>query len=116
MLCQDAEHGDLRCHFNTRVAAAVFSLRERWFRVMRTSVCIPTVRATTLEYAVRSVLRQTFEDWELVVVGQGAEAPPRGATERAAAGDPRIRYIHLDRWGACAARNSGVAASTGEII
>jgi glycosyltransferase involved in cell wall biosynthesis len=83
---------------------------------MRISVCIPTVRSTTLEYAVRSVLRQTLKDWELVVVGQGDAAPLRSATERAAGGDPRVRYLHLDRWGACAARNAGVAASTGELI
>ena len=66
---------------------------------MRITVCIPTVRTTALEYAVRSVRRQTFQDWELVVVGQGDETPLRDATARAADGDVRIRYLHLNRWG-----------------
>jgi glycosyltransferase involved in cell wall biosynthesis len=83
---------------------------------MRMSVCIPSVRATTLEYAVRSVCRQTFQDWELIVVGQGDEAALRAAMNRGAGGDPRVHYLHLDRLGASAARNAGVAASTGDII
>jgi glycosyltransferase involved in cell wall biosynthesis len=82
----------------------------------RISVCIPTVRKDTLGHAVRSIQRQTFQDWDLVVVGQGDEGQLRDATVRAADGDPRIRYLHLDRWGVCAARNAGLAATSGEIV
>jgi glycosyltransferase involved in cell wall biosynthesis len=83
---------------------------------MRFSVCIPTVRASTLFNAVRSVVLQTFVDWELIVVGQG-DADSLGAEMmRAAAGDPRVRYVHLDRRGASAARNAGANSSTGEIV
>lgn len=83
---------------------------------MRFSVCIPTVRKSTLFKAVRSVVLQTFVDWELIVVGQG-DADALGAeTRRAAAGDPRVRYVHLDRRGASAARNAGADRSTGEIV
>jgi glycosyltransferase involved in cell wall biosynthesis len=83
---------------------------------VRITVCIPTIRETALEYAVRSIRRQTLQDWELVVVGQGDEAPLREATERAADGDARVRYLHLNRWGASAARNAALAAGTGEIV
>ena len=83
---------------------------------MRISVCIPTVRPTTLAQAVRSILEQTFQDWELVVVGQGDEAALRAATERGAKGDSRVRYLHIPRRGASVARNAGTTATTGELI
>ena len=54
----------------------------------RLSVCIPAARASTLEHAIRSVLRQDFQDWELFVVGQGAnDGPLREMTTRVADGD-----------------------------
>lgn len=83
---------------------------------VRISVCIPTIRTATIGYAVRSVTQQTFKDWELVVVGQGDEASLCEETLRAADGDPRVRYIHLNRMGASAARNAGFAATTGEVV
>ena len=83
---------------------------------MRISVCIPTVRPTTLAQAVRSILEQTFQDWELVVVGQGDEVALRAATERGAKGDSRVRYLHITRRGASVARNAGTTATTGELI
>lgn len=83
---------------------------------MRFSVCIPTVRPNTVAEAVQSVLAQSFTDWELVVVGQGEEAVLRPVIERAAGGDPRVRYLHLPRRGLSIARNAAIEATTGEII
>jgi glycosyltransferase involved in cell wall biosynthesis len=83
---------------------------------MRFSICIPTVRAATLAFAVDSVRRQSFSDWELLVIGQGERGPLQEATERAAQGDPRIKYLHLDRRGVSSARNAGIAATSGDLI
>lgn len=83
---------------------------------MRFAVCIPTIRPDTLGHAVASIRRQTFTDWELMVVGQGDEPALREAVRAAAAGDPRVSYLHLDRRGASAARNAGLDATTGEIV
>jgi glycosyltransferase involved in cell wall biosynthesis len=80
------------------------------------SVCIPTIRPGTLGAAIRSIIGQDFQDWELVVVGQGNEAVLREITERAAGSDKRVSYIHLDRRGASAARNAGLEASGGEFV
>lgn len=83
----------------------------------RLSVCIPAARASTLEHAIRSVLRQDFQDWELLVVGQGEnDGALRDMTSTTANGDARVRYVHLDKRGTCAARNAGSAASVGEIV
>jgi glycosyltransferase involved in cell wall biosynthesis len=80
-------------------------------------VCIPTVRPGTLGHAVASIVRQTHQDWDLTVVGQGDEEPAlRAATALAAGGDERVRYVHIDGRGASVARNAGANASTGEAI
>ena len=84
---------------------------------MRFSVCITTVRAGVLGHAIRSIAGQTLTDWELIVVGQGPdEAALRAATEEAAPGDPRERYLHLEAKGRSRALNAGMRASGGEII
>ncbi len=56
------------------------------------SVLIPTYTAHDLlrTRAIPSVLAQTYENWELVIVGDSA--PPETATVIEAFGDPRIRY------------------------
>jgi glycosyltransferase involved in cell wall biosynthesis len=82
---------------------------------VRISVCIPTVRPNTVGFAIASIRRQTFADWELTVIGQGDEAALRTTTEQAAAGDERVHYLHSPR-GLSRARNAGIARSTGEII
>jgi GT2 family glycosyltransferase len=86
---------------------------------MRATVCIPTVRPDTLGRTVRSVLDQTWQDWELLVVGQGdaaAEAVLRAATSEAAGHDPRVTYVHLTERGCSRARNAGTRLSSGEVI
>ena len=80
------------------------------------SVCIATVRPQTLEHAVASIRRQTWTAWELVVVGQGNEARLRRATERAAARDERIRYVHLADRGLSRARNAAIRCSRGAVV
>ena len=52
---------------------------------MTISVCIPTVRPRTLGKAIRSVVGQTWSDWELLILGQGDAATEAGL--RAAMGE-----------------------------
>jgi glycosyltransferase involved in cell wall biosynthesis len=83
---------------------------------MLISVCIPTVRSTTIVAAVASVLRQTWTDWELIVVGQGPETNLRSRVEGAAGGNQRVRYVHVKRPGLSRARNAGIDVSRGDVI
>jgi len=80
------------------------------------TVCVPTVRPTTLRRTVQSILAQTWPEWELLVIGQGQDADLGQAGDQLAALDSRIRYIHLDQKGLSRARNAGLRMATGDII
>jgi len=68
--------------------------------------------------AIASVQRQTFTDWELLVVDDGSTDGSRDIAERAAAADSRIVVVppSPEHKGAGAARNRGLAAATAEFI
>lgn len=80
------------------------------------SVIIPTYnRASLLPRALDSVLRQTWEDLEVIVVDDASQDDTPQVM--AACTDPRVRYIRLEKnSGACVARNTGVAQARGEWI
>ena len=82
----------------------------------RITVSIPTVRPKTLRCAIDSIRRQSYTDWELIVVGQGPDDELRRVTEECAALDARIRYLHLNQLGISHARNAAVAEAQGEIL
>jgi glycosyltransferase involved in cell wall biosynthesis len=82
----------------------------------RISVVIPVFnRARSLERAVRSVLNQSYGDFELVVVDDGSTDELDAVLARFP--DARLRVVrHARNLGAAAARNSGVRASRGAFI
>lgn len=77
----------------------------------RVSVVIPTRgRPTLLLRAVRSVLAQAMEDWELVVVVDGPD--PETLAVLSDIRDPRIRTIvNRESLGGGGARNTGIEAA-----
>ena len=79
------------------------------------SVIIPTYnRADRLKRAIESVLNQTEDDLELIIVDDGST--DRTAETVKALDDPRIRYAYQENAGACAARNRGVSLARGAYI
>jgi glycosyltransferase involved in cell wall biosynthesis len=78
------------------------------------SVVIPTFnRAGFVVKAVQSVLNQTFNDWELIVVDDGSTDDTRSALKQF---EGRIRYVHQSNSGVSAARNTGIRAATGQWL
>jgi glycosyltransferase involved in cell wall biosynthesis len=79
------------------------------------SIILPTHnRAHFLPKAVESVLTQTFEDWELVIVDDGSTDNTKEVV--LAYQDPRIIYIYQENQERSAARNNGISKARGEYI
>lgn len=71
--------------------------------------------AATVNSAVRSLIGQTFTDWELVLIDDGSRDD--GAARAAKFNDPRIRIIrHEEPRGLACRLNEAVCLARGEII
>ena len=66
--------------------------------------------------AVGSVLRQTFTDFEYLVVDDGSTDGTADAVRSRAAGDPRVRLIPAEHSGLSDTRNRGVKEARGTYI
>jgi glycosyltransferase involved in cell wall biosynthesis len=71
-------------------------------------------RAALLPRAVESVLAQTHDDFELVVADDGSTDRTPGVVAEFT--DRRVRYVRQDNAGLSAARNLGVASSSGRYV
>lgn len=74
---------------------------------------IPTYnRQEMVQEAIQSVLRQTYQDFELIVVDDGST----DGTGEAIRHLPDVRYLFQNHRGVSAARNRGVKEGRGELI
>jgi len=81
------------------------------------TVLLPTYNwSSVLRYAIASVLRQTFTDFELLVIGDGCTDDSEAVT--AEAGDPRVRWINLpaNSGHQSGPNNEGLRHARGEFI
>lgn len=80
------------------------------------SAVIPTYnRAHLVGRAIQSVLNQTYQDFEIIVVDDGSTDNTEEVVK--SFNDPRIRYIRHDQnRGGSAARNTGIKMARGEYI
>lgn len=79
------------------------------------SVIIPCFnRAEKARVAVRSVLEQSWRDYEVIVVDDGSSDNLQAAL--ADFDDPRIRYVWRPNGGAGPARNTGLAEARGAYV
>lgn len=68
-----------------------------------------------LPRAVESVIDQTFQDWELIIIDDGSEDQTRDVI-KPYLDDKRIRYIHTVNRGQPAAKNRGLIETKGRLI
>lgn len=82
------------------------------------SVIIPFYReGKLLAPAIESVLSQTFQEWELILVDNNASQETRIIAESFLKMDmARIRLMHEPEQGAISARNTGIRQARGEFI
>jgi glycosyltransferase involved in cell wall biosynthesis len=71
--------------------------------------------AATLPSTVRSVLRQTRQDFEVVVVDDGSVDGTEDVLRRATE-DPRITYLRKEQSGPADSRNLGIDAARGAFV
>ena len=77
------------------------------------SVIIPAYNpGRYLDEAVRSVIAQTFTDWECIIVDDGSTED----LSRVKKMDPRIRCFVTPNRGQSVARNLGIARASGELV
>ncbi len=78
------------------------------------SVIIPTYnRADKVVRAVKSVLAQTWQDYEIVVIDDGSTDNTADALKPF---EQQIRYFYTPNGGVAAARNYGIAQSKGQYL
>lgn len=65
---------------------------------------------------LRSVLAQSYPEFEVIVVDQAPEPVLEFALRKQFSADSRLRYLHLTSAGAARARNHGLACAKGSIV
>lgn len=82
---------------------------------MKISVVIPLYnKEKQIAHTLQSVFKQTFQDFEVVVVDDGSTDSSVAEVEKFS--DSRIRLIHQKNAGVAAARNRGIEEAKGDLI
>lgn len=81
------------------------------------SVIVPVYNVEKyLNRCVDSILAQTFEDFELILVDDGALDSSGDICDEYAQKDYRVKVIHKENSGVSSARNAGIDIATGQYI
>jgi glycosyltransferase involved in cell wall biosynthesis len=81
------------------------------------SVVIPAYnRDASIASSIESVLNQTYQDLEVIVVDDGSTDKTRDIVEKYSSIDSRVKYFYQENSGGAAARNLGILRSSGQYI
>ena len=81
------------------------------------SIIIPTYnRAHILPITIESVINQTYNNWELIVVDDGSTDNTEEVLNAITEKEPRIKYQYQENAERSVARNNGIKASSGDYI
>lgn len=84
---------------------------------MELSIIIPVYNVeNTLRRCVESVLNQSFQDFEMILVNDGSKDKSAEIADDYAAKNNKIRVIHQQNQGLSAARNAGIRLAKGNYI
>lgn len=85
--------------------------------MLKFSIIIPVYNVLKyLPECVSSVLQQSFNDYEIILVDDGSTDGSEKLCDQYAEKDSRIQVIHQENQGLSAARNAGIQAATGEFV
>lgn len=81
------------------------------------SIIVPVYNGEDhLDPCVRSILKQTYENIQLILVNDGSTDATAALCDRWAEQDSRVLVLHQENAGVSAARNAGLDAATGDYI
>lgn len=81
------------------------------------SIIVPCYnQAQYLQEALQSVLDQTYENWECIVVNDGSVDNTEEVAQKWASKDSRFVYLKKENGGLSNARNAGIEVAQGEFI
>ncbi|MDO7172729.1 glycosyltransferase family 2 protein [Mariniflexile sp. AS56] len=81
------------------------------------SIIVPCYnQAHFLSEALKSVLNQTYTNWECIIVNDGSPDNTQEVAKSWCTKDKRFTYVEKENGGLSSARNAGVEGSNGEFI
>lgn len=81
------------------------------------SIIVPTYNAEKyLDSCIQSVLRQTYTNWELILIDDGSTDKSGRIAEEYGFADERITVFHQKNLGVSLARNQGIDEATGNYV
>lgn len=81
------------------------------------SIIIPVYNVEKyLDDCIESILRQSFNDWELILIDDGSSDSSPEICDRWNAEDDRIQVIHIENTGPAHARNVGLDNCSGDFL
>ena len=81
------------------------------------SVIVPCYnQAQYLDECLQSVLDQTYEDWECIIVNDGSPDNTEEVAKKWVEKDNRFKYFYKENGGLSSARNFGIERANGEFI
>lgn len=81
------------------------------------SVIVPVYNVEKyINECIESILAQSFEDFELILVDDGSTDSSGAICDRYAERDPRVKVIHKENGGVSSARNVGIRTAKGTYI
>ncbi|MFH4964296.1 glycosyltransferase [Gaetbulibacter sp. M235] len=84
---------------------------------MKVSVIVPCYnQAQYLDDALQSVLKQTYKDWECIIVNDGSTDHTEEVANTFLKLDNRFKYIDIKNGGVSHARNVGIKEANGDYI
>ena len=81
------------------------------------SIIVPCYnQARYLDECLQSVLEQTYQNWECIIVNDGSPDSTEAVALKWTAQDPRFRYVLKKNGGLSSARNAGIEVAGGQWI
>lgn len=81
------------------------------------SIIVPVYKVENhLDKCINSILTQTYNDWELILIDDGSPDGSGAICDKYASKDTRIRVFHVENGGVSKARNLGLDNINGEWV